>query len=115
MLRSLIRPQQLISRSSTSPGLEGTLSIAPWLKPEREAHLRILLPFLLSITSAVAFTQQYPTKPVRLIDPFGAGGGPNVLAHTLSQKLSELWGRPLSGAGYICVSDRATVQWGAFK
>ena len=27
-----------------------------------------------------AVTQQYPTKPVLVIEPFGAGGGPDLLA-----------------------------------
>src|SRR5216684_2641401 len=38
----------------------------------------------------------YPTKPVRLIEPFGAGGGPDVMARALSPKLSELWGQPVT-------------------
>jgi tripartite-type tricarboxylate transporter receptor subunit TctC len=43
-------------------------------------------------------------KPVRLIEPFGAGGGPDLLARALAQKLSELWDQPvtvenITGAG----------------
>ena len=41
-------------------------------------------------------TEDYPTKPVRLIEPFGAGGGPDLLARALAQKLSELWGQPVT-------------------
>ena len=46
----------------------------------------------------------YPTKPVRLIEPFGAGGGPDLIARALAQKLSELWDQPvtvenITGAG----------------
>ena len=37
----------------------------------------------------------YPDKRVRLIEPFGAGGGPDLLARALSPKLSELWGEPV--------------------
>lgn len=40
--------------------------------------------------------QDYPTKPVRLIEPFGAGGGPDLIARALGQKLSESWGRPVT-------------------
>ncbi len=36
--------------------------------------------FLLSITTGLTFAQDYPTKPVRMIEPFGAGGGPDLMA-----------------------------------
>jgi tripartite-type tricarboxylate transporter receptor subunit TctC len=40
--------------------------------------------------------QDYPAKPVRIIEPFGAGGGPDLLARALAPKLSELWGQPVT-------------------
>jgi tripartite-type tricarboxylate transporter receptor subunit TctC len=42
------------------------------------------------------FALDYPTKPVRVIEPFGAGGGVDVMARAVSQKLSELWGQPVT-------------------
>ena len=44
-------------------------------------------------TNVPAVTEAYPTKPVRLIEPFGVGGGPDLLARALAQQLSELWGQ----------------------
>jgi tripartite-type tricarboxylate transporter receptor subunit TctC len=46
----------------------------------------------------------YPTKPVRLIEPFGAGGGLDLVGRALAQELTEQWGQPvtmenISGAG----------------
>ena len=38
----------------------------------------------------------YPTKPVRLIEPFGAGGGPDLVGRALAQKLTEQWGQPVT-------------------
>ena len=38
-------------------------------------------------------SDNYPSKPVRLIEPFGAGGGPDLVSRALAQKLSELWGQ----------------------
>ena len=38
----------------------------------------------------------YPAKPVRMIEPFGAGGGPDLIARALSPELSELWGQPVT-------------------
>ena len=29
--------------------------------------------------------QDYPAKPVRIIEPFGAGGGPDLLARALAR------------------------------
>ena len=66
--------------------------------------MRVPLLFLLSITSALALAQDYPNKPVHMIEPFGAGGGPDLIARAISPKLAELWGQPVivenhSGAG----------------
>jgi Uncharacterized protein conserved in bacteria len=47
-------------------------------------------------TEMPAVTQQYPTKPVLVIEPFGTGGGPDLLARTLAQQLSKLWGQPVT-------------------
>jgi tripartite-type tricarboxylate transporter receptor subunit TctC len=37
--------------------------------------------------------QQYPTKPVRMIVGFPPGGGTDVVARVISQRLSEWWGQ----------------------
>src|SRR5579859_1813730 len=41
-------------------------------------------------------SENYPTKPVRLIEPFGAGGGPDLVGRALAQKLTELWSQPVT-------------------
>ena len=38
----------------------------------------------------------YPTKLVRLIEPFGRGSGPEVVATAVGRKLAELWGQPVT-------------------
>ena len=35
----------------------------------------------------------YPAQPVRIVEPFGRGGGPDVIATALAGKLSALWGQ----------------------
>ena len=57
---------------------------------------RMALGFICSLTLMLQSSQDYPTKPVRLIEPFGAGGGPDVMARAVSPKLSELWGQPVT-------------------
>ncbi len=47
-------------------------------------------------TNGPAVTEAYPTKPVRLIEPFGVGGGPDLLARALAQQLSQLWGQAVT-------------------
>ncbi|MBA1143242.1 tripartite tricarboxylate transporter substrate-binding protein [Mesorhizobium neociceri] len=49
-----------------------------------------------STANLAASTRVYPAKPVRIIDPFGAGGGPDLLARALAPKLSALWGQPVT-------------------
>jgi tripartite-type tricarboxylate transporter receptor subunit TctC len=41
--------------------------------------------------SLPARAQDYPTKPIRMIIPFGAGGSADVLSRIVAQKLPEVW------------------------
>jgi tripartite-type tricarboxylate transporter receptor subunit TctC len=38
----------------------------------------------------------YPLRPVRLIEPFGAGGGPDLLARALATRLAGLWAQSVT-------------------
>jgi tripartite-type tricarboxylate transporter receptor subunit TctC len=57
---------------------------------------RIALGFVFSLSVILQISQDYPSKPVRMIEPFGAGGGPDLIARAISPKLSELWGQPVT-------------------
>src|SRR5262245_65695389 len=46
-----------------------------------------------SVVSSTAGAQTYPTRSVRIIVPFAAGGPATVLAHVLAQPLTETWGK----------------------
>jgi tripartite-type tricarboxylate transporter receptor subunit TctC len=48
---------------------------------------------LLSAGATIAAAQQYPTKPIRLVIGFAAGGPSDALARTVGQKLTEKWGQ----------------------
>ena len=48
-----------------------------------------------SLWSALAGAQSWPTKPVKIIVPFTAGSATDILARTFGQKLQEFWGQPV--------------------
>ncbi len=46
-----------------------------------------------ALAAAPVAAQQYPSKPVRIIVGFAPGGGTDVVARVIGQKVSEYWGQ----------------------
>lgn len=64
----------------------------------------VLLLAVIACAPVATLAQEYPQKPVRFLVGFSPGGGSDILARLLSEKLTESWGRPFvvdnrSGAG----------------
>ena len=54
------------------------------------------LELLCTLAVMLQGSADYPAKPVRIIEPFGAGGGPDLIARAISPRLAELWGQPVT-------------------
>jgi tripartite-type tricarboxylate transporter receptor subunit TctC len=46
---------------------------------------------MIDATNPSALIEDYPTRTVRIVESFGAGGGPDLLARALAEQLSKLW------------------------
>jgi tripartite-type tricarboxylate transporter receptor subunit TctC len=48
-----------------------------------------------ALASGHAAAQAFPTRPIRLIMPFPAGGAPDIMARAISGRMAELLGQPV--------------------
>ena len=58
--------------------------------------IRLLLLCAVLALPAFASAQTYPARPVRMIVGFPPGGGTDILARIVAQKLAESWGQPVT-------------------
>ncbi len=67
---------------------------------------------IFAVPVSAAAENSYPIRPVRLIAPFSAGGGVDIVARLVAQRLSEKWGQQVvvdnrTGATGIIGTDLA--------
>jgi len=65
---------------------------------------------LVTLTCMPAIAQTFPSKPIRIVVPFGAGGVADLTARTVAQKMSESMGQAVvienkPGAGGVAAGD----------
>src|SRR6185436_6732796 len=56
---------------------------------------RVLAALLLWMSIPVIAQEAYPSRPVKFVVPFTAGGPLDVMARFMAQKLAEQWGKPV--------------------
>ena len=68
------------------------INVAGHEKVSMPANLRLVcgvLAVLAAILCGSVFAQPYPQRPVRVILPFGAGSGPDLVARLITEKLAQ--------------------------
>ena len=69
-----------------------------------KSSVRILVALSAMLAATSAFAENYPSKPVKIIIPFSAGGVTDIAGRLIAQRLSERLGQQfyienLGGAG----------------
>ena len=49
----------------------------------------------LALSSFGVFAQNFPSKPIRLIVTYPAGGSSDLMGRLMAKKLSDIWGQPI--------------------
>jgi tripartite-type tricarboxylate transporter receptor subunit TctC len=61
----------------------------------RLRRVKLAVALLVIAACSPAFAQKYPTKPVRIVVPYAAGGPLDDVGRYLGQKLNSRWGQPV--------------------
>ena len=100
------RARALLPRSEVSPSVasrltptaagNGPLARVRWMERNmRRRMLSALVCMVVLLSPRIGWTDGFPSRPVRIVSPFAAGGPSDVVARALGQSLSEVWGKPV--------------------
>jgi tripartite-type tricarboxylate transporter receptor subunit TctC len=65
------------------------------MRINRKSIRTIAMALFVSATAAASAAETYPSKPGRLILPFGAGGSTDVVGRIFAQRFGDAWGQTL--------------------
>jgi tripartite-type tricarboxylate transporter receptor subunit TctC len=92
-------------------------NIIPAGRPPAGRHCGWLMRFLaalfgLLLTATLALAQDYPARPITLVVPYAAGGGNDVIARTVTARMSTQLGQQIvvenrGGAGGTIATVRS--------
>lgn len=64
--------------------------------PPRSVPIALAAALMLASGPALAQAEAYPTRPIRIIVGFAAGGAPDALARIVADRLTQRWGQPVT-------------------
>jgi tripartite-type tricarboxylate transporter receptor subunit TctC len=81
-------------------------------KSRRQLMVTAAMALVATCVNFSVHAQTYPLKPIKLIVPYAPGGATDIIARTLSEKLSDRLGQPVlidnrAGAGGVTGTDAA--------
>jgi tripartite-type tricarboxylate transporter receptor subunit TctC len=76
----------------------------------RQSLLRLVFGLVVVLSPLAAFAQSFPSKPIKLIVPFPAGGPNDIIGRAVGQRMSEILKQPVlidnrGGAGGVVGTD----------
>lgn len=74
------------------------------------SRITLMVGMTLAAAANTAISQTFPVRPVRVVVPFAAGGGTDVIARALAQRLGEAWSQQVlvdnrAGGGSVIGSE----------
>lgn len=70
----------------------------------------ILATIVLALTSGAAKAQAFPSRPLTLLVPFGAGGPADIVSRVTAQEVSKILGQPVVVDNRVGASGKIAVQ-----